>query len=110
MTDCIRKGNFKREIHICFKLGCNSKFYPGKSLTCNICNWKKCENNHCRCNLNKETSLVLEKFYSLLCEQNNYSKETIYALSQMDIRRTFCNSQVIDNAIFFLKHYIKDKK
>ena len=31
-------------------------------------------------------------------------KETIYALSQMDIGRTFCNSQVINNAIFFLKH------
>ena len=31
-------------------------------------------------------------------------KETIYALSQMDIRRVLCNSQVIDNAVFFLKH------
>ena len=31
-------------------------------------------------------------------------KETIYALSKMDIKGVHCNSQVVYNAIFFLKH------
>jgi len=94
MTNCIRKGNFSNEIHICFKLNCNSKFYPDKQQTCIICNWKKCSNNHCKCNLDNETSLVLDNFYSLLCEQNNYSKETIYALKT--ILKTYLNN-CIDN-------------
>jgi len=81
MNDCIRKSNFNNEKHNCFILNCNSTFYPKDSITCNICNWKKCSNNHCKCNiLNNETLLIIDKFYSLLCEQNNYSKQTIYAL------------------------------
>ena len=82
MNDCIKKGNFDIN-HKCFKLNCNSFFNPNNTKTCNICNWKKCYNNHCGCNINKDTSLILKKFYSLFCNINNYSKETIYALKIM---------------------------
>lgn len=80
MSNCKREGNFKRlEMHICFYCFC--KFFPGKSDTCEICNWKKCSNGHCGCDVSKETKIVLDKFYDLFCDsKNKYSSETKNAL------------------------------
>ena len=82
MSNCIRNNIFN-EKHKCFKINCNTSFYPSKNDTCLICNWKKCNNNHCGCSLNKETFEVLNKFYNLFCNINNYSKDTIYSLKIM---------------------------
>lgn len=81
MTHCIRKGIFRlNEIHKCFV--CGKGFSPGKSETCLICNWKKCEFGHCGCSVSKEMKLILDKFYDLFCV-NKYSNETKYALNIM---------------------------
>jgi len=76
MNECKREGNFRsHEKHICFY--CFSKFSPGISETCDICNWKKCLNGHCGCDVSKETKIALDKFYDLFCDsKNNYSVET----------------------------------
>ena len=82
MEKCIREGNFKRlESHHCFI--CNLKFSPGISDTCEICNWKKCKKGHCGCSLDIETRVLLDRFYSLFCKTNNYSKDSKNALKVM---------------------------
>ena len=81
ITNCIRNGKFGLfEKHVCFQ--CGNIFLPGKSQTCEICNWKKCPNGHCGCSTSEETNEALDKFYDLFCE-HQHSKETIYALNIM---------------------------
>ena len=83
---CIRMGNFgSKEFHKCFQ--CGEIFSPGKQITCEICNWKKCEKGHCGCTVSKETKEAMEDFYNLFCRENNYSSETKKALLIM--LRTF---------------------
>ena len=82
MCNCIKNNQFN-EYHKCFKIGCNSYFNPKNNKTCLICNWKKCNNNHCGCSISNDTYLILKRFYSLFCKYNNYSKETIYSLKVM---------------------------
>jgi len=84
IMDCIRNNKFKElENHKCFVLGCNEIVIPSKNKTCSFCNWKLCNNGHCGCSLSFETWKSLSIFYELLCEKNNYSKETKYALKIM---------------------------
>ncbi len=87
---CNRFGNFgKDEMHICFQ--CLDQFSPGKNKTCEKCNWKLCNHGHCGCTVSKETKEVLDKFYDLLCEPHNYSKETKRALFEMvNIFHKYC--------------------
>jgi len=77
---CRKQGKFNNEMHMCFIQGCNNIFYPGKNETCPKCNYKKCDNGHCACNVSPETKEKLDKFYDLFCEPHDYSEETKYAL------------------------------
>lgn len=82
--NCNRKGKFNwMELHKCFVKGCIDLFYPGVNETCEICNWKKCNNGHCGCSLSKETRDVLDSFYDLFCNPNDYSDETKFGLRIM---------------------------
>ncbi|MBA7492410.1 hypothetical protein ES702_02960 [subsurface metagenome] len=82
MSNCIRENDFLNELHLCFKINCNSKFYPVNAKTCKICNWKKCNKGHCGCSVSQETRNRLRDFYNLFCNKN-HSKETSFALKTM---------------------------
>ncbi len=78
MTDCIRKGDFNSiEAHPCFIIGCNGYCYPVESETCSICNFKKCENNHCGCDLTEEARYAVNKLYETYCEFCSDKKEVV---------------------------------
>lgn len=69
MTACKRQGKFpEEEKHRCFVKGCEGYCHPATSKTCQKCNFKKCENDHCACNTSEETQHALKTLYETFCE------------------------------------------
>jgi hypothetical protein len=69
MTVCRRNGQFDtHEAHQCFVLGCNASCEPAASETCPACNFKKCTNGHCACDVPAEVRTFLESFYNQFCD------------------------------------------
>jgi hypothetical protein len=69
MTDCKKHGRFlTKERHKCFILVCDSSFHPKTSPTCSKCNFKKCDNGHCACDVSTETYFALKTLYETYCK------------------------------------------
>jgi hypothetical protein len=105
MSDCRRKGDFHpEEQHKCFLIGCTSLVFPARSDTCQVCNWKKCEEGHCGCDLIPEARFAVDTLYSTFCD---YCKDSTPEQQGRFSLRNECLDHYYEGALWVIDQFIE---